>query len=221
MTKSRPVVVIATDASVRHGRATAAWVTRRNEFATASLWPATNQTGAAEAAAVHLALTAADPTRGVHVITDSLPTLTLLRRAAKQRYPDGINQHIDTVNRIIAVARARRAPTSIHWSKGHTGGGGVAALHHAADRLAYHANRGSLRAVTGDVADGFAQDARTRQRLLLQVAATRWKRPGGVHGPARASEVEAAAPPDRGHESGWWSECRRCSAARTSRPPRR
>lgn len=157
MTKSRPVVVIATDASVRAGRASVAWVTRRGEQATASLWPATDNTDTAEATAIVLALRTADPNRGVHIITDSLMTVTALRRTATHRYPDGVKQHLDVVNTILDIARARRAPTHIHWQRAHTGGDGTAALQHAADRLAFHAGRGSLHLLTD-----FAAAARTR-----------------------------------------------------------
>ena len=160
MTKSRPVVVIATDASVRDGQASIAWVTRRNEYATASLWPATNDTDTAEATAVVLALRAADPNRGAHIITDSLMTVTALRRTAARRYPDGVKQHLDVVNTILDIVRARRAPTWVHWQKAHTGGDGTAALQHAADRFAAHAARGSLRPLTGDAASDFAAAGR-------------------------------------------------------------
>lgn len=162
MTKSRPVVVIATDASVRTDRASVAWVTRRGEHATASLWPETNDTDTAEATAIVLALQAADPNRGVHIITDSLMTVTALRRTAHRRYPDGVKQHLDVVNTILDLSRARRAPTHVHWQRAHTGGDGTAALQHAADRLAFHAARGSLRPLTGDIPDGFPTAARTR-----------------------------------------------------------
>ncbi|MGW8431055.1 RNase H family protein [Curtobacterium citreum] len=162
MTKSRPVVVIATDASVRADRASAAWATRRGEHATASLWPATDNTDTAEATAIVLALQAADPNRGVHIITDSLMTVTALRRTATHRYPDGVKRHLDVVNSILDIARARRAPAHIHWQRAHTGGDGTAALQHAADRLAFHAGRGSLHLLTGDTDTDFAAAARTR-----------------------------------------------------------
>ncbi len=178
MTKSRPVVVIATDASVRDGHGSVAWVTRRNEYATASPWPASNNTDSAEATAIALALHAADPNRGVHIITDSLMTVTALQRTAARRYPDGVKRHLDVVNRILDIARVRRAPTWVHWQKGHTGGDGTAALHHAADRLASHAARGSLRPLTGDIANDFATAGRSRWETgAAGTCSCKWRAP--------------------------------------------
>ncbi|WIE81429.1 RNase H family protein [Curtobacterium sp. MCSS17_016] len=178
MTKSKPVVVIATDASVRDGQASVAWVTRRNEYATASPWPATNDTDTAEATAVVLALQAADPTRGAHIITDSLMTVTALRRTARRRYQDGVKRHLDVVNTILDIASTRRAPTWVHWQRAHTGGDGTAALQHAADRLAAHAARGSLLALTGEPADGFAANARSRWETSPMSSCTcKWRAP--------------------------------------------
>jgi len=143
--------VIAADASMGGGRSVIAFADNTGSWAVASPYPATIHTGAAEATALVAAIDNTPANRGLHLLTDSMNTMHLLRTALAGKLTNE-GPRFDIIRVLAGKARARAAPTVIHWVRGHDSTAtGAAALHTTTDLLARTALR-NVDAVFTDMA---------------------------------------------------------------------
>jgi hypothetical protein len=89
-------------------------------FAVASVFPHTRMSQVAEATGILAALHSAPAGRPIHILSDSLNTIALVRTAVRVGFPAGVDARFDMASAIVETCTARPTTTVIHWVKAHT-----------------------------------------------------------------------------------------------------